>query len=167
MSKTIFDMTLDELEKVHKIISKYNDPENNAKKKIINKLINNKFNEFKKENEKLDDIINKIIMNTDTKKSDNNEINKIRGNMEKVWGNKKMDPKFKNEIEYDYKNNKLMERLNNELDFRIHGEYKKRIAKPYDDTNNYENTDEQNNITIFNSENKKIKKRLLPSRLHD
>ncbi len=66
---------------------------------------------------------------------------KQRGEMEKCWefnkATSKIDPRYKNEVETDFTNNKLMERLNCELDFRINDNQKLRdFIKPYDTSNN-------------------------------
>lgn len=65
--------------------------------------------------------------------TDKRELEKTRGKLEKVWeGHKTYDPRYIKYQKEDIMNNRLMERLNSEIDFRIDGDNKRIIEKPFD-----------------------------------
>lgn len=105
-------------------------------KKIIRQKIEkqNEYMHFKKRNENIafDNLI--ALKNKNNPKQ---TIYQKRGEMEKCWESHKkdstVDPRFKDELESDFTNNKLMERLNVELDFRLNGKNEKVFDKPYAD----------------------------------
>lgn len=143
---------------------------NISKKNIIKQIIENKIKLEKIENEHRKNIkerLSKTINDNDDNKTnilleellnlndekislpenDNhhqNNVNFINNNVDNI----NIDKKFKEEIDKDYKNNKLMERLNSELIFRNNTEKSKmfnNLEKPY--------LSNQNMFDSFNSSN--------------
>lgn len=161
-------MSLVQLE--HEYVNCDSDP---VKNQILKKLINNKLieeqkrkNEEKKIQLEIADKVNNIIKIKERQKQreKQKEVERMvekRGNMEQYWEynqeNKKLDPKFKNEVELDRTNNKLMERLNSELDFRINSEKIDDTIKPYSDNTfgNY-NDFERHSIPPKNFSSKRL-----------
>ena len=93
---------------------------------------------------KQEESLNELDKLTETKQKEETNDNKdeilvkIRGKNEKLFkNNNKIDSKYMKYIEMDQLNNKLMERLNSEIDFRMEGNNKSIIEKPFD-----ENADE-------------------------
>lgn len=135
----------------------YEKSDNQTVKKIIKKRILEQEKYEKRTQKESDKYLDEIIRMKEEsmkkkKHQDFVEIYSQRGKMEKYWEKnqetKKIDPKFKMELEKDTCNNKLMERLNSELDFRLNEKKKimgkKRIIKPYDESDNdgnYKNFD--------------------------
>jgi hypothetical protein len=69
-------------------------------------------------------------------------IYKQRGDNEKHWDNKDMyNSDYARYAKEDKLNNRMMERLNSEIDFRLTGNAKDNIVKPFDDNNNVGITD--------------------------
>lgn len=117
-------------------------PKNIAQKEMIKQIAKKKkqTQELEKQKKEKNDIGKNI--NTILKAKSKNEVDetfiKKRGKMEKVWESHQtrfsnLEPQYKEEVEKDFTNNKLMERLNCEVDFRVNGNRKKEILKPYDD----------------------------------
>lgn len=127
------------------------DDKNVAQKDIIKQIAKKKKLAMKlakeeKEKKTINAGIDIILKSKQKQKPDNTFIKK-RGNMERCWeshqtrfGN--LEPQYKEEVEKDFTNNKLMERLNCEVDFRINGNKKKEILKPYDDREDYDSEEE-------------------------
>lgn len=123
------------------------DDKNTAQKDIIKQIANKKKlakKNAKKDNKNINIDIDIILKSK--QKVDNTFIKK-RGHMEKCWESHKtrfgdLEPQYKEEVEKDFTNNKLMERLNCEVDFRINGNKKKEILKPYDDIEDYNSEEE-------------------------
>lgn len=88
-----------------------------------------------------------LILKSKQKKKPDDTFVKKRGHMEKCWESHQtrfgdLEPQYKEEVEKDFTNNKLMERLNCEVDFRVNGNKKKEILKPYDDKDDYDSEEE-------------------------
>jgi hypothetical protein len=85
------------------------------------------------------------LLNDNLKEKDMNEIERRRGEGERKWGTVgtmgKLNPEYKKYMEEDGMNNKLMERLNSEIDFRLSGDNRTIISKPFDNEGMNDQTD--------------------------
>lgn len=123
----LMKMSLAELKKEY-----YNcDSDDNAQKDVIRQIALKKKSMLNKQ--KIEANL-KTILKSKESTNDNTLVQK-RGKNEKHWEmhQNKIESHYKEEIKKDFTNNKLMERLNCEVDFRINGNRKKEIEKPYDD----------------------------------
>lgn len=93
------------------------------------------------------------ILADNQKEQDQNELKKIRGDLEKKW-NSPYDPKYAKYMKEDIMNNKLFERLNSEIDFNLSGKDKIIVEKPFDESGEmdpcdmfacYDNSDDKKN----------------------
>jgi hypothetical protein len=127
------------------------DDKNVAQKDIIKQIANKKKLAMKHAKEEkikktINDDLDTILKSQQKHKPDETFI-KRRGHMERFWESHKtrfsnLEPQYKEEVEKDFTNNKLMERLNCEVDFRVNGNKKKEILKPYDDCDDYDSEEE-------------------------
>lgn len=133
------------------------DDKNVAQKEIIKQVANKKKAQKEKQKEMKElkklklsqkNDINTILKSKQKSKPDETFIKK-RGHIEQYWESHQtrfggLEPQYREEVEKDFTNNKLMERLNCEVDFRVNGNKKKEILKPYDD--NDDNSDDERNV---------------------
>lgn len=130
------------------------DPQNTVQKEIIKQIANKKKIALKKQNEEEKMLLSKKIINNNidiilkSKLPSDDTFVKKRGKMEQYWEShrtrfSKLEPQYREEVEKDFTNNKLMERLNCEVDFRVNGNRKKEILKPYDDQNDFSDSEQE------------------------
>ena len=72
------------------------------------------------------------IIEDNKRETDEQEIQKTRGETERVWGST-YDPRYAKYVKEDTMNNKMMERLNSEIEFRCDETGKINVEKPFDD----------------------------------
>jgi hypothetical protein len=74
-----------------------------------------------------DDLLDKIFGEMEEKQQPLQDTHKFSQDDE-------TDMRLKDQVKYDYTNNRLMDRMNSELDIRINGRNKREIIKPYADS---------------------------------